>query len=65
MQRSIAVLALCLVDGLRPSIITRPTQTRRRSAVDLEEEARIRAQLEAHAEGQQGKNFKKHLSCRA
>lgn len=63
MRHTTIFVALGLVDGLRPpSIITRSTQTRRRSAVDLEEEARIRAQLEAHAEGQHGKNFKKHLS---
>ena len=65
MRRSAAaVLALCLVEGLRPSPLPRPTTSRRGStnSPDLEEEARIRAKLEDHAAQQRGRHAKKKLS---
>jgi hypothetical protein len=64
MRRSIAVLALCLVDGLRPLMqrTRRPTSRHISNSPDLEEEARIRAKLEDHAAQQRGRHAKKKLS---
>ena len=58
MRRSLAVLALCVVEALRPAA----PRTRLQSSPDLEEEARIRAKLEDHAAQQRGRHAKKKLS---
>ena len=60
MRRSLAVLALCVVDALRP--LTKRTRLRSANSPDLEEEARIRAKLEDHAAQQRGRHAKKKLS---
>ena len=57
MRRSVAVLALCVVDALRPSV----TRLQGTNSPDLEEEARIRAKLEDHAAQQRGRHAKKKL----
>ena len=64
MRRSLAVLALCLVEGLRPSPLPRRPTSRLQgtNSPDLEEEARIRAKLEDHAAQQRGRHAKKKLS---
>ena len=58
MRRSVAVLALCVVEALRPSV----TRLQGTNSPDLEEEARIRAKLEDHAAQQRGRHAKKKLS---
>ena len=60
MRRSVAVLALCVVDALRPAAPR--TRLRSTNSPDLEEEARIRAKLEDHAAQQRGRHAKKKLS---
>ena len=60
MRRSVAVLALCVVDALRP--LTKRTRLQSTNSPDLEEEARIRAKLEDHAAQQRGRHAKKKLS---
>ena len=60
MRRSLAVLALCAVDALRP--LTKRTRLQSTNSPDLEEEARIRAKLEDHAAQQRGRHAKKKLS---
>ena len=60
MRRSLAVLALCAVDALRPSM--QRTRLQSANSPDLEEEARIRAKLEDHAAQQRGRHAKKKLS---
>ena len=61
MRRSAAaVLALCVVEALRPSAPR--TRLQSTNSPDLEEEARIRAKLEDHAAQQRGRHAKKKLS---
>ena len=56
------MLALCLVEGLRPAVPRPRTRLQSTNSPDLEEEARIRAKLEDHAAQQRGRHAKKKLS---